>query len=441
MSARRLLVATMATVLVATGLTACGDDGAPDQDAQAALDIWIRKPPGSNSEKTAQAIAAGFTAATGTPAKVTALFEDFETKLQQAAAQKDLPDIVINDTAQLGTLVKQGLVRPVGRTTLAGGADLTPTSWDAATGADGKTYGVPFSAQTFALFIRKDWREKVGAGQPKSWAELDALAKAFTREDPDGNGKADTYGYVVPGSTKRGYISWYLTSFLWSGGGDFLSGDAGKFTPAVNTPQSVAVVDGFKKQFCTDKDVVPGAVTLETTQAHPLFETGKGGIYFTGPYNMGRFDKSLGKDKYEVVALPAGPGGKAQSLAEGENVYLMAGSANEAGQQKFAEFAVSVQGQTIGMAGDTDGGIVRLPVNAKVQIPSVRKDTRWATFSEVFKTAGRYVPAVPDWTPFRQSAAETINAIVADCGSDTKASLDKLAQVYDEELTKQGVKG
>ncbi|AGZ43488.1 family 1 extracellular solute-binding protein [Actinoplanes friuliensis DSM 7358] len=431
----------MAVLITATGLTACGDDGAPEQDANAALDIWIRKPPGSGSEKTAQAIAAGFTAATGTPAKVTALFEDFETKLQQAAAQKDLPDIVINDTAQLGTLVKQGLVREVDKTALAGGADLTPTSWDAATSADGKTFGVPFSAQSFALFIRKDWREKVGAELPKSWADLDALAKSFTTGDPDGNGKADTYGYVVPGSTKRGYTAWYLTSFLWSGGGDFLSGDAGNYTPAINTPQSVAVVDEFKKQFCTDKDVVPGAVTLETTQAHPLFETGKGGIYFTGPYNMARFDKSLGKDKYEVVALPAGPGGKAQSLAEGENVYLMAGSTNETGQQKFAEYAVSVAGQTIGMAGDSDGGIVRLPVNSTVQLASVRKDTRWATFEEVFKSSGRYTPAVPDWTPFRQSAAEALNGIVANCSSDTKTELDKLAKTFDEELTKQGVKG
>ena len=29
------------------------------------------------------------------------------------------------------------------------------------------------------------------------------------------------YAAVVPGSTKRGYTSWYLTSFLWSGGGYF----------------------------------------------------------------------------------------------------------------------------------------------------------------------------------------------------------------------------
>ena len=36
-----------------------------------------------------------------------------------------------------------------------------PAAWDAAKGADGKFYAVPFSAQSFALFIRKDWREKL----------------------------------------------------------------------------------------------------------------------------------------------------------------------------------------------------------------------------------------------------------------------------------------
>ncbi|WP_250036620.1 sugar ABC transporter substrate-binding protein [Paractinoplanes maris] len=435
------LAALLALALVAGGTAACGGDSGADQDANAALQIWIRKPPGSNSEKTAKDLAAKFTTASGVPAQVTALFEDFETKLQQAAAQKDLPDIVINDTAQLGSLVKQGLVREVDRSALAGGADLSPIAWDAAKGADGKYYAAPFSVQSFALFIRKDWREKVGAGTPASWAQLDELARKFTTGDPDGNGQADTYGWVVPASTKRGYASWYATSFLWSAGGDFLTGSPGKFTPAVNTAQSVKAVDYLKAQFCTDKTVVPGAVTLETVQAHQAFESGKGGIYFTGPYNMARFDKSLGRDKYEVVALPAGPGGKASSLAEGENVYLMAGSANQDGQKRFAEFATSPEGQTLAMAGDTDGTIVRLPVNTKVQLGTVRQDTRWQTFETVFKDAGRFTPAVPDWTPFRQSAADTLNTLFANCSTDTKAALDKLAQTYTDELTKQEVKG
>jgi multiple sugar transport system substrate-binding protein len=436
----RLLAATAALLVVGAGLTACGDSG-EDKDAGAALQIWVRKPPGGAAEKTDQDLAAKFTAQTGIPAKVTALFDDFETKLQQAAAQKHLPDVVINDTDRLGGLVKQGLVGEVDKAGLAGQADLTPSAWQAATGADGKIYGVPFSAQSFALFIRKDWRTRLGLPLPKTQADLDALAKAFTTKDPDGNGKADTYGYVIPGSTKRGYTSWYFTSFLWSGGGDFFTGQTGSFTPAISSPQAVAAVQEFKKQFCTDKTVVPGAVTAETTQAHPLFESGKGGIYFTGPYNMARFDKNLGKDKYEVVALPAGPGGKSASLAEGENVYLMAGSKNTGGQKKFAEFAVSVEGQTIGMAGDTEGNVVRLPVNSKVDMKSVRKDTRWSVFEDVYKSVGRYVPVVPDWTPFRQDSADTLNAIVANCASNPKAELEKLNQTFTDELTKQGAKG
>jgi multiple sugar transport system substrate-binding protein len=185
---------------------------------------------------------------------------------------------------------------------------------------------------------------------------------------------------------------------------------------------------------------VPGSVTAETTQAHPLFETGKGGIYLTGPYNMARFDKNLGKDKYEVVALPPGPGGKSVSLAEGENVYLMAGSANPEGQTTFAEYAMSAEGQTLGMAGDTDGNVVRLPVNAKVDMASVRTDTRWQLFAGIYQNGARYVPVVPDWTPFRQSSADTLNALVADCATDPKAALDKLAQTFADELTKQGAK-
>jgi multiple sugar transport system substrate-binding protein len=443
MPTRRAAVALVA--IVGLALAGCGGNTSPskntDQNDKSPLEIWVRKPPGGAAEKTAKDLAAKFTANSGIPTNVTALFDDFETKLQQAATNKKLPDIVINDTAQLGNMKKQGIIREVDKDKLAAGDKLTTVSWDAAKGSDGKYWAVPFSAQSFALFIRKDWREKLGLQQPKSWDDLVNLSIAFTTKDPDGNGKADTYGMDVPGSIKRGYMSWFFSTFLWSGGGDYFDGTVGKFTPAINNEKSVAAVSWFKDMFCKSKVVQPGAITMETTPAHQVFETGKAGIYLTGPYNMARFDKSLGKDKYEVVASPPGPSGKGTTLAEGENVYLMEGSKNKSGQLKFGEFAVSVEGQTIAMAGDTEGNIVRLPVNSDSALNSVRKDTRWQVFADVFTKDGRYVPAVPDFTPFRQTSAETINAIVANCASDTKAELDKLANKFTDELKKQGVAG
>src|SRR6266508_4796377 len=442
MPTRRATVAVLA--LVGLALAGCGSNAAPkntNQNDKAQLEIWVRRPPGGASEKTAKYLAAEFTEKTGIPTNVTAIFDGFETKVQQAASSRKLPDIIINDTAQLGAMHKQGILREVDKAQVTGGDKLTASSWDAAKGGDGKYWAVPFSAQSFALFIRKDWREKLGLQPPKTWDDLVSLSTAFTTKDPDGNGKADTYGMDVPGSINRGYMSWFFTTFLWSGGGDYFDGTVGKYTPAINNAASLATVSWFKDLFCKSKVVQPGAITMETTPAHQFFETGKAGIYLTGPYNMARFDKSLGKDKYEVVASPPGPSGKGTTLAEGENVYLMEGSKNKSGQQKFGEFAVSVEGQSIAMAGDTEGNIVRLPVNSDPALNSVRKDTRWQVFADVFTKDGRYVPAVPDWTPFRQTSAEAINAIVANCASDTKAELDKLAGKFSDELKKQGVAG
>ena len=437
-------VATAFVTLLAVAVTSAGcgaDDAKPKakQDNKSELEIWTRRTPGSEQELTTKRLAEAFTKKTGIPTKVIAIFEGFETKLQQRASQKDLPDIVINDTAQLGTLVDQGLVQEVKKDDIEGGDDISDRAWNAAKAIDGKYYAVPTSAQAFALFVRKDWREKVGMEQPKSWDDLVALGKAFTEKDPDGNGKKDTAGFIIPASTERGYASWYWSTYLYQAGGDYFKEKDGKFSSAINSDESVTAATWFQDLFCEDKVVMPGAVTANTNTSHQLWEAGKAGIYLTGPYVMGRFDKSLGKDKFEIIAPPPGPKGEG-SLAEGENVYLMAGSKNEGGQEKFAEFAASVEGQEIGMDADRAGPIVRLPVNTKVEMSNTRKDPRWEVFQKVYDDAGVYSPTVKQWTPFRQMSADALNALAADCSADPKQTMDELSKKFDAELDKQGVR-
>src|SRR3954452_17101847 len=162
---RQLLGAAIATALAVT-LTGCGSGGSSSDDA---LEIWIRQAPDSDSAKTAVKLADAFTKASGIKTKVVALFDDFETKLQQQAAQRKLPDIVINDTAQLGNMHTQGWLQEVDRAKVAGAADIADQAWKAAQAPDGKYYGAPFSSQSFALIVRKDWREKVGMRPPQTW--------------------------------------------------------------------------------------------------------------------------------------------------------------------------------------------------------------------------------------------------------------------------------
>ncbi|MEU6524393.1 sugar ABC transporter substrate-binding protein [Streptomyces sp. NPDC046924] len=434
----------IAAVLAVAAVTAtgCSSGGSgQQQDESQPLEVWIRQDAGSPSAESAEALTKAFTRETGVEAKLVAVgVTDFETKLQQRTAQKDLPDIVINDTGQLGNLVTQGLVREVDREGVAGGAALADRAWEAAQGHDGKYYGVPFNSQAFALLIRKDWRAEVGAGIPESWDELTDLAVKFTEDDPDGNGRDDTAGMVIPGTTTRGYLTWWFSTMLWSEGGDFVKKQGDGYVPAIDEPASVGAVEKLQAMFCDSKVVQPGASTADSSTTHTVFESGKGGIYLTGPYMLPRFDGSLGKDKYEVVAPPPGAAGRTV-LAEGENVYLMAGSANEKGQQRFAEFAASPAGQKIGLGVDNGGVIVRLPVNTEVDGAAERDDPRWETFQQVYNESGRNAPALPNWSTVRQISAEGLNGVVSDCARDVSEAMGDLADEFDAELEKQGAKG
>ncbi|WP_241563717.1 hypothetical protein [Streptomyces sp. E1N211] len=136
-----------------------------------------------------------------------------------------------------------------------------------------------------------------------------------------------------------------------------------------------------------------------------------------------------------------GAGGEAAALAEGENVYLMAGSGNEKGQQAFAEFAASPAGQKIGLGLDNGGIIVRLPVNTTVDGAAERKDPRWDVFQKVYDEHGRNAPALPNWATVRQISSEGLNGVVSECSRDVAGAMGELADEIDAELEKQGAKG
>ncbi|NEA32476.1 sugar ABC transporter substrate-binding protein [Streptomyces sp. SID13031] len=424
----------------AIALAGCSNGGAPEveQDPNAPLELWTRTTPGGDGEKGMKKLVAAFEAKTGQKVEVTAIFDDFETKLSQRAAQKDLPDIVMNDSSQLGTMVSQGIVREVDLSAIKGSDQLLESALASAKAGDGKTYGVPYSAQASALLIRKDWRSKTGLPVPKTWDQLTALAKAFTTQDPDGNGKNDTFGLAVPGSTKRGYASWYFSNFLWAAGGDFIAKQPdGHYKPAMSTPESVAAAKWFRDLACTEKVIQPGAATMDTPPTNETFEAGKTGMYVVGPYLMPRFDKSLGKDKYEVVPVPAGAK-DSTVLAEGGSAYLMAGSANQAAQNAFASFVISAEGQKVGMEGEKAFN-VQLPVNKTVDVTTIRKDPRWKVYADVYRDHARYAPTIPNWTPVRQASADTINALIADCGLDITAEMSKLDGKLAATLSQQGI--
>ncbi len=80
---------------------------------------------------------------------------------------------------------------------------------------DGKIYGIYRSRELgrAGISIRKDWLDRLGLDIPKTIDEFSDVLKAFTEQDPDGNGVNDTYGMVI-----TNYLSGPLDNLaVWMG--------------------------------------------------------------------------------------------------------------------------------------------------------------------------------------------------------------------------------
>ena len=405
--------------------------------SKAPLKVWTRS--SGPAQDTYIAIGKAYQAKTGQAVDFTFAGTDFEQRLARAIASGDLPDVVVNDTAQLGNLQSLGVLAQVDRSKVPGNKDIVDRAWKSAQGADGKYYGVPSSTQVFELFIRKDWRTKLRLPLPRSWEDVSKMAQAFTTKDPDGNGKNDTYGFIIPGSTTRGYASWFVSTFIWQSGGNFVQpAGNGMFRATLDTP-AVATALKYVRSFICDKTAQPNAINAVTADTAPSFYTGQAGLYLTGPYQIGLFDKELGKDKYEVVAFPKGPA-NADALAEGENSYIMKASKQPQNALAFAAFLASPEGQKIGMTFNIDGQVVRLPINGKVDAAAVRGgDARWKTIQALYAKSGHAVPNVPNWAPIRALTGDGFNRILARCDSNVEQELGNLNTQLKQELDKQKV--
>ena len=75
---------------------------------------------------------------------------------------------------------------------------------------DDKVYAIPDAMPNLTQFClmgyRQDWLDNLGLEVPKTLEEFTEVMKAFTFDDPDGNGVDDTYGYIgITGNPDWGF--------------------------------------------------------------------------------------------------------------------------------------------------------------------------------------------------------------------------------------------
>ena len=126
---------------------------------------------------------------------------DQDLMVRAMAAADELPDFITVSRTVWADLVKQGMFYDVtddfAKMPERSKVMFGPSS-KAFTTYNGRQYGfaTPSAyAGNEGLLVRKDWLDNLGLKAPTTLDELYDVLYAFTYNDPDKNGKNDTYGY------------------------------------------------------------------------------------------------------------------------------------------------------------------------------------------------------------------------------------------------------
>ncbi|CAH1056361.1 extracellular solute-binding protein [Paenibacillus pseudetheri] len=237
----------------------------------------------------------------------------YKEKLNALLASRGLPDVIlvedINDPA-FANAAEQGAFW-----------DLTPFIKDYPNLAaypenvyknvqfQGKTFGIPRVRPLDgheALIIRQDWLDKLGLKAPATMDEFASLMAAFTKNDPDGNTKPDTYGLV------QSSVSGYMMS-MFGAGSTWKETTEGGLEPYWTTEEAKQALAFWSKAY-KDGYVIQDLPILKPSQVKDMLIQGKAGMALANVNEAFMFSEELKKVSPNAVlkayALPSAPDGK-----------------------------------------------------------------------------------------------------------------------------------
>lgn len=202
-----------------------------------------------------------------------------QQKLNVLFASASAPDLIFEYAPHIkNPLIDQKLLMPLDEmiekhsTTYKQMLQQYPALKKVGMKSDGKIYEFARLAEVYpihALLIREDWLKKLNLQAPQTTEELYQVAKAFAENDPDGNGKKDTYGIAI--SLQSGQVvDQIFQATRWVVKDGTVTRNWDNFTAVTNFKKRLFDEGIVDKDFLNDKN---GA------KAKQDFVNGKVGIY------------------------------------------------------------------------------------------------------------------------------------------------------------------
>jgi putative aldouronate transport system substrate-binding protein len=221
----------------------------------------------------------------------------YRNQLNLYLASGDLPDLLrIDDYRQFRQAVEAGYLADITDAfEQYAGDDLKsllqryPGAFEYVT-VNGRMYGIPpFNGNEQMaplLWVRDDWLKKLGMQAPKTVDEMLAVARAFTFNDPDGNGRNDTYGLGMQKMINvrdHGTIGGLLSAFgIPNHGYDmYYTGKDGKITSPYIQPEVKEALRVLQQMY-REGLIDPEFITTDLTKVQQDIARGRFGMAY-GP--------------------------------------------------------------------------------------------------------------------------------------------------------------
>ncbi|WP_144028808.1 extracellular solute-binding protein [Paenibacillus tyrfis] len=188
---------------------------------------------------------------------------------------------------------------------------------------DGKIYGLyrERDLATSGIIFRTDWLKNVGLGAPKTIHELYEVLKAFTRNDPDRNGKHDTVG-LTDEKTLEGFAT--LASYFGAPNGWEVKD--GKMSPDFMSPEYLEAMRFYRKLY-EEKLIKQDFPVLNNRQKKDDINQGKAGVVISNMIDSAGYQAALAKTfpraDVDVISRIQGPKGERTPGGQGYNSVYM----------------------------------------------------------------------------------------------------------------------
>ena len=269
------------------------------------------------------------------------------------------PDLIFNNYERVIRVADQTNklvdLKPV-LATVSDKSFLTEDDLRVATHAE-KMIILPIQRVQMGFGVRKSWLDKVGEKFPATWADVQRVAVKFRDNDPDGDGKANTFGMALEAAKPRDLIHIIDLFMFGSGLRHTLIDPQGKIV--VDEPARAKVLEEVLKAFTEYRYVPPDTINHSFAEMYQVIEGGKGGMFRVGDWNVKKWDTPavLGGD-FLVGPWPSFDGRKSAVVIGGmRGVAVPENSPNKAIAVDFAKFMLGKQAQQASL--DNLGSAVR----------------------------------------------------------------------------------